>query len=444
MLAAVAAVTLAIGSAAQRAGLRRDLPWAVGYLGNWGQIVGGVPYYAGDPPLLRHLWSLAIEEQFYLLWPLALILLARSRLTHRSIARLLAGVAVTIAVVVFWLHAAGPGPLDVLGGVDRVNFLYLSTFSRAGGLLLGAAAAFVWRPWRARAAAPVEVGRILDVAGGVAIGGLACIAAVGVLTEGYVYQWLLPLVSVLALVAVLVIVHPAARGMRTVMGWSPLVAIGVRSYGLYLWHWPIFVLVGATVGSAGRFAVASAITVIVTELSYRYVETPVRTGAFGRWWRTAGSERGRPLLAATGAVVVLGACYVAVDPYDRAAGGDEATFEAPPTTTVAPSLAAPAPTAAPLGPRRVAIVGDSQAHSLAVNLPDGIESTFDVTDASLDGCSIYDGGRVHSAWPASTTPSPCVRAGPGRGAMRPPMPTSSWSCSGRGMSSTWRPPVAPA
>ena len=77
----------------------------------------------------------------------------RSRLTHRSIARLLAGVAVAVVVVVFWLHAAGPGPLDVLGGVDRVNFLYLSTFTRAGGLLLGAAAAFVWRPWRARAAA---------------------------------------------------------------------------------------------------------------------------------------------------------------------------------------------------------------------------------------------------------------------------------------------------
>ena len=79
VLATVAVVTLAVGSAAERGDMRRDLPWALGYLGNWGQIVGDVPYYAGDPPLLRHLWSLAIEEQFYLLWPLAFVALVRSR-----------------------------------------------------------------------------------------------------------------------------------------------------------------------------------------------------------------------------------------------------------------------------------------------------------------------------------------------------------------------------
>ncbi len=78
MLATVATVTLALGSAQQRGELRRDLPWALGYLANWGQIVGGVPYYASDPPLLRHLWTLAIEEQFYVVWPLAFVLLARS------------------------------------------------------------------------------------------------------------------------------------------------------------------------------------------------------------------------------------------------------------------------------------------------------------------------------------------------------------------------------
>ena len=84
------------------------------------------------------------------MWPLAFVALARSRLPTGRVARLLAGARASPSMVaMFWLHAGGPGPVDLLGGVDRVNFLYLSTFTRAGGLLLGAAAAFVWRPWRA-------------------------------------------------------------------------------------------------------------------------------------------------------------------------------------------------------------------------------------------------------------------------------------------------------
>ncbi len=232
--------------------------------------------------------------------------------------------------------------------------------------------------------------RTLDWIGGVALGALGCIAGVATLTDGYVYQWLLPLVTVLALVVVLVVVHPAATGMRTILGWAPLVAVGRRSYGLYLWHWPVFVLLDATHGDVRRVTIALAVTVVASELTYRYVELPVRRGAFGDWWRTAGEARGRPVLLAMAGVAVVAACYVAVDPYDRAAGGADVEFVAPPPspTTVA---------AAPTLPRRVAIVGDSQAHSLAVNLPDGIESTFTVTDGSLDGCSVYDAGRVHSA-----------------------------------------------
>ena len=77
---------------------------------------------------------------------------------------------------------------------------------------------------------------------------LACAAAVADVTAGYVYQWLLPLVSILSLVAIMVAVHPASVGIRRILSWPPLVEIGKRSYGLYLWSWPIFVIFGATEG----------------------------------------------------------------------------------------------------------------------------------------------------------------------------------------------------
>ena len=399
MLAVVSTVTLVVGTAAERGGMRRDLPWAIFYLGNWGQIVGGIPYYATDPPLLRHLWSLAIEEQYYLVWPVVFVALTAGRLRPATIARWLTGVAVFFMVWMWWLHASGPGPVPFFGGVDRVNFMYLSTLTRSGGLLLGSAAAFVWRPWRRHQTN--DPGGVLDLGGAAALLGLASIAATATLTAGYVYQWLLPMVTLLALAVVLVIVHPAARGIRRLLAWRPLVAVGRRSYGLYLWHWPVFVLLGATHGSAGRFAGALALTAAVTELSYRYVELPARRGALGRWWRVAGPARDRVLLIASCGVVLLAGCYAAVRPYDRAAGGADATFTAPtPTTVPAPSQPVAATTAsvATTAPAvtGLAIVGDSQAHALAINQPDGLEATFKVTDGSIDGCSIYDEGRVRS------------------------------------------------
>ena len=216
---------------------------------------------------MRHLWSLAVEEQWYLLWPFAFVLLTRRRLTPTQCAGWLVGLAVAIMTFTFWLHSGGPSLLGgpVFGGSDRTNFMYLSTFTRSTGLLLGAAAAFVWRPWRTPIAAQHVPGRQLDVACGVAIGMLVCIFGVATITDGYVYQWLLPLVSVLSLVAVLTVVHPAAHGARAVFSTTPLVEIGRRSYGLYLWHWPIFVFVGATDGSVGRFVLGLVVTAVASE-----------------------------------------------------------------------------------------------------------------------------------------------------------------------------------
>ncbi len=403
VLVTVATWAAVFGSDEQLSQMRRDMPWSIFYVANWGQIVGGVPYFAaGDPSPLRHLWSLAVEEQWYLLWPFAFVLLARKRLTPTQCAGWLVGIAAAIMVFTFWLHSGDSsllgGPPGVFAGSDRTNFMYLSTITRSTGLLLGAAAAFVWRPWRTPIAALHVPGRQLDVACGAAIGMLVCIFGVAAITEGYVYQWLLPLVSLLSLAAVLTVVHPAAHGARAGLSGTPLVEIGRRSYGLYLWHWPIFVFVGATDGSIARFVLGLVVTAIASELCYQYVETPIREGALGFWWSRQEPSRWSRLALVGALGVGLLAFYSNVEQFDAAAGGDDVEFALPPATTITQPVAEPVvASTAPLLPRHVAIVGDSQAHSLAINLPDGIGDTFVITDGSVEGCGVHDSGRVLSA-----------------------------------------------
>ncbi len=408
VLAAVAVWSVFAGTDEQQSQLRRDLPWAVFYGGNWGQIVGDVPYYSGDPPLLRHVWSLAVEEHCYLVWPLAFVALRRTRLTRTGTA----GILVAITASVDGVDVRPPRQRTrqpaarrstFLDDVDRINFMYLSTVTRASGLMLGAAAAFVWRPWRSPAAARSQGGWLLDGLGLLAVAMLGCIATVATLTDGYVYQWLLALVTVLSLVAVLVAVHPAATWFRAVLSWRPLVEIGKRSYGIYLWHWPIFVFAEAYTGSVARVAGALAVTAVVSELCYRFVEMPVRRGELGRWWRSAKERRLLPVAAVAVVVASLITFYASVDPFDRAEGGEDVTFGAgsggrrrsQPADDHAGRRCRVRTTAEP-SPRRVVVVGDSQAHALAINLPDGIDDTLDITDGSVEGCSVYDEGTLQT------------------------------------------------
>ena len=401
MLAAVAVWVALFGSEEQTSQLRRDLPWSVFYVNNWGQIVGDVPYFqSGDPPLLRHLWSLAVEEQWYLIWPLVFCLLV-PRLRPSRIARGIVVVVALVAVVMWWIQLGGPGPIEGpigwLDGADRVNFNYLATITRSSGLLIGAAAAFVWRPWRADRAYTAP-SRGLDVTTGVGLGLLVCCFIAADLTADYMYPWLLLFVSAVSLVVVLMVVHPAAVGTRWVLSWAPLVEAGKRSYGWYLWHWPVFVIAGATEGSWPRFVVAAPIALAIAELSYRYVEEPVRRGALEDWWKRRVAFPTVPAGAAAVALFLLGGFYWQVDDFDAAVGGDQVEFTmAAPADSVPVAAATPTLPREPLAhPRHVAIVGDSQAHSLAVNLPAGIEDTFTIDDHSSDGCSVYDNGHVRS------------------------------------------------
>ncbi len=392
MLVAVAVWAMFFGSDEQQSTLKRDLPWSIFYAGNWGQIFGSTPYFSSaDPPLLRHLWSLAVEEQWYLLWPLIFVgsmLIGAGHLRSRGIAFISASVSIMIGTSLAHGHVSD-------------NALYLSTLTRASGLLLGAGCAFVWRPWRS-AYPSKERGRRLDPLGAGALTLLVCIMSVSVLTAGYVYQWVLAMVSILSMGVIAAVVYPTAHGLRAMLGWKPLVEIGRRSYGLYLWHWPIFVIGNVYhSGSWPKFLVAMVVTAAVAEASFRYIETPIRSGFLRNWMRqqrkAIGADRIRrsritTLAGLVSAVVIVGLVgfYSSVEQYDAAAGGSDVAFSLPPPPSVVPVATATLP-------RRVVVVGDSQAHSLAINLPDGISGTFEISDGSLEGCGVYDDGKVISA-----------------------------------------------
>lgn len=387
------------GSAEVQSQLRRDFPWSIFYVANWGQIVGDVPYFQpGSPSPFRHLWSLAVEEQWYLLWPLAFVGLAALGLRNAARGRLLVGASAAIMVLTWWLARAPEL------SADRVNFLYLGTLTRASGLLLGAGVAFLWRPWRAAGRPGAHAGRVLDLAGAVAVLTLVVAFATAELTDRSVYRWILPVVTLASMVAVMVVVHPAAWVMRRVFGSRPMVEVGKRSYGLYLWTWPVAVMVDAHDGSRGRFLLMLGVAVPLSEACYRWVETPIRTGALGRW-RAAPRTRDWRVMTAAASVAALAlsvptaAFFASVEPYDPAADTSDVAFD--PTVVITPSSTVPdavaVPVTAPRLPRSVVVVGDSQAHSLAINLPSGIESTFTVTDGSVEGCSVYSDGTVMSA-----------------------------------------------
>ncbi|HAP74885.1 MAG TPA: hypothetical protein DCR14_02240, partial [Acidimicrobiaceae bacterium] len=433
MMIAVGVWAVFWGTAEQHTQLRRDYPWAILYLANWGQIASDQPYFSGTPTLFRHLWSLAVEEQWYVVWPLVFVAVARARRggADRRLGVWIAVVAVAVMAgtaamrVAEWPARAGDG------GSFNTNFLYLSTITRSSGLLLGAAMAFVWRPWRAPERSRGSAPRVLNAVALAAVAVLVVSFVIGRVDANATYLWLLPLVTIASAVLVGVVVHPWAGAARTVFGWRPLVEVGKRSYGLYLWSWPISRIVGAYEGSPAKFALAMAITVPVSEACYRWVETPIRRGALGNWWRGR-ERRDWRLVTACGVAtslvlaVSLGAFFATRDKvFDPAAdasnddvvfdlsatGADGSTSTVPavvndsrPADTVVADTAAATTTTAPAPPttlatlpRRLVIVGDSTAHSLAINLPDGIESTFVIGDGSVEGCSVYSDGTAVSS-----------------------------------------------
>jgi len=396
MLAATA-VCVAFYATDSAPDFRRDVLPSLGYFSNWWQIFAvDTPYFAASSlPVLRHLWSLAVEEQWYLIWPLLFTFIFGAKWMRPKASGALLIVCSGAIMIMTSLRFAQDDE-------TRTNFLYLSTLTRSSGLLLGAAVAMLWRPWRKTSPSSWWRSSLADTFA------VASIAVIGVLmatvhvADARLYQGGLAATTIASAVVIAVVMRPNGLIIKKFFSQELFVEIGRRSYGLYLWHWPIFVVAHAR-DSGNRLAVALALTVIINEFVYQYVEIPTRQGALGTWWRNrsrlSATRRLLPILIAAVVVVSLGVTgikVVGIEARDLAIDTSTANviFSVPTTVASASSLPAASTTTTTIAklPRKMVIVGDSQAHALAINKPSGIEKTFVITDGSIDGCGVYDRG----------------------------------------------------
>ena len=271
---------------------RADAIASLFYVTNWWYIFTDASYFEaiGRPPMLQHLWSLAVEEQFYLIWPAIALLLLRWR--NR------AGVF-WVALIGSVLSTIWMAVLATMNGYPVENDpsrAYFGADSHIMGLLLGAALAMIWRPGRL----PTRI----------ASGAKVLITTIGVLAlltilwfywqvgefSPFIYRGGFFFLSVVVCLLIAAATHPAVK-FGAVLGAQPMRYIGQRSYGLYLWHWPIFAItrpnLDIPLDGALNFGLRMGLTFAVAELSYRFVEIPIRRGAIGNYlkrWRTADTE----------------------------------------------------------------------------------------------------------------------------------------------------------
>ncbi len=283
--------------------LRRDIPAALLYYSNLWQLLDQQSYFEGfgRPHALQHLWSLAIEEQFYIVWPVLLLLLYRLRRVLPLFVSI-AALALASAAWMWWLAEARQIP--IAAAPER---LYLASDTHVHGLLFGALLASFYRPNTLRQAWQTKMVALL---GGVAL--LYLLLALWFLTEAEPFLYRGGFVGV-AFATMLLIVSASSpnQPINYLFKNKGLDWIGKRSYALYLWHWPVFVYLrpGEELSSNIylAFAIRLALTFVLAELSYRWVEQPIRRARWRdlRWPRRSAYGLGLSLMAAAIAVLYM-------------------------------------------------------------------------------------------------------------------------------------------
>ena len=359
-------------------GIGRQVLGAATFSYNWLGITSNASYFdSTTPELLRNLWSLAVEEQFYLVWPLAiaaLVLLKRRGWRLAIVTTLALG---SIAAMVA-LALAGADPTRLYYGTDTHSF----------GLAIGAALAILALDWSPR---PLEWHRVprqvLPVVGTLAVAGLLALSWLLAEDSEWVFRGGLVLVAALTALAIAGAVVPGSFLGRA-LDVLPLRVVGERSYGLYLWHWPAFILVTAAAPALDPWligGVALAITVLGAALSYRFVEQPIRRRGFRAVLAGAPRHRVRFAVASLGILALVGGATVAVVTapstgvaQERIEAGQQAIERTPRPTTDATAPGEPAPLP---GGDQIYAIGDSVMLAAA----DEVLETFPgiVIDASV-------------------------------------------------------------
>jgi peptidoglycan/LPS O-acetylase OafA/YrhL len=272
MLVTVTA-TVSLLQPSQRAGLRPALLGAVTYTSNWWQALAKQSYFSlyGQPPVFQHLWSLAVEEQFYLLWPLLLAVILIKVRGQAARALFAWSGALISALLMLAMYTPGSDP----------SFVYYGTDTHATALMVGAALAITWPLAEVAATSGTRL-RALDVAGAAGLVVLAWATWHLAGPDPVLYPYGLVIAAVAA--GGLILAAAAPGSVAAMLSWKPLRWLGVRSYGVYLWHWPVIAITtGAAARSAGSLGSHMTDTVLPIALaaaSWRWVEEPILRNGF--------------------------------------------------------------------------------------------------------------------------------------------------------------------
>jgi len=261
-----------------------DLPYALTGSINWLLVARHQDYFEaiGRPPLLQHTWSLAVELQFYLIWPIILLTVLKY-FGKKNIARIALLIAIISGVALFLVSLQ----LDQ-ANAQQVSHIYFGTDTHSLGLFLGSALAVSWIPQNLSADIEKRAQDVVDAIG--VIGLLGLIASFLFIDESNasLYRIAFPLAGIFGCLVIISLVHPASR-FAPLISSAPFKWVGQRSYGIYIWHWVIFQVTRPSVDLTGQswalYLARVLLVLALADISLRWVEIPFRQGMVQNWLR---------------------------------------------------------------------------------------------------------------------------------------------------------------